>query len=192
MVGPGIVGYLQMDPSTNHIYSPRFTSHDTVNNSTIHLQVQWDTSGWLSQANHIFSRLRVSSNFDDYGGSFTTSWSAAHMNLRGQLYWMGFPLRSPFSEGQQTHHKAFYFWPHPKNSNPGRHLNGQTALPIGPLIQQVLNSSVRKTQTTSDFPLWDCSRPSWEDHGMPLFTTDSGSFTGSKVSIQIARKSPSI
>ncbi|KAF7340623.1 hypothetical protein MSAN_02134100 [Mycena sanguinolenta] len=49
----------------------RFRSGDVIN-STSYLQfgmsAGWDT--WLTQANHIFHRLNIMSNFDDYGTAF--------------------------------------------------------------------------------------------------------------------------
>ncbi|KAF7377080.1 hypothetical protein MSAN_00126500 [Mycena sanguinolenta] len=47
----------------------RFQSGDVFNNTlsptlSVYLNAQWDT--WLSQANHIFCRLNIMSNFEDY------------------------------------------------------------------------------------------------------------------------------
>lgn len=58
-------------------YSPSFRSNDVLN-SIIGIygwqMVQNSLSlTWLSQANHIFSRLRITSNFEDYGASPTNA-----------------------------------------------------------------------------------------------------------------------
>jgi hypothetical protein len=41
--------------------------------SNIRLQIShWDSWTWLSQANHIFRRLGITSNFEDYGEASLT------------------------------------------------------------------------------------------------------------------------
>jgi hypothetical protein len=48
-----------------------FASGD-IFDSTLWLKVgDWSDDFWLSQANHIFSRLGITSNFEDYGASET-------------------------------------------------------------------------------------------------------------------------
>jgi hypothetical protein len=68
--------------SSNIVQSASLSSSDTVAKPTISLSVgflDWDY--WLSQANHIFSRLGISSNFEDYGTNSVSSCSAIEVDL---------------------------------------------------------------------------------------------------------------
>lgn len=57
--------------SANPVQSLSFTSGDVLD-AMIHLWVcTTDPESWLSQANHIFSRLGIMSNFGDYGKTLT-------------------------------------------------------------------------------------------------------------------------
>ncbi|KAJ7340613.1 hypothetical protein DFH08DRAFT_811824 [Mycena albidolilacea] len=48
-----------------------------VAKTTISLSVgHFDSNHWLGQANHIFSCLGISSNFEDYGTNAASSWAA--------------------------------------------------------------------------------------------------------------------
>jgi hypothetical protein len=61
--------------SSNIVQSVSLRSSDAVAKTAISLSV-WhlDPNYWLSQANHIFKHLGISSNFEDYGTRFTASW----------------------------------------------------------------------------------------------------------------------
>jgi hypothetical protein len=90
MAGSGVVmenGWTRYDvspalASSNILQSACLSSSDAVAKTTISLSVGflgWDY--WLSQANHIFSRLGISSNFEDYGTNYISSWSTIEVDL---------------------------------------------------------------------------------------------------------------
>ncbi|KAJ7340564.1 hypothetical protein DFH08DRAFT_811782 [Mycena albidolilacea] len=95
-----------------------------------------DLDYWLSQANHIFKHLKISSNFEDYGMNSTSSLSAIRVDLPRQFYWTMFSFASAYARLQKTHSNAFCFSAHPRIFKLANVCSsGQTAQHIGPLIQ---------------------------------------------------------
>ncbi|KAF7377034.1 hypothetical protein MSAN_00121500 [Mycena sanguinolenta] len=80
-----------------------------------------DLVTWLSQANHIFRRLHIVSNFEDYGlTAFEFSWTALTFT---------FMFRKP----QETLPRASYSYVHDKTSAPAR---SQTVGQLAPHIEE--------------------------------------------------------
>jgi hypothetical protein len=68
--------------SSTIVQSASLSASDAVAKATISLSVgSFDSDYWLSQANHIFKHLGISSNFEDYGTNSTSSWSAIEVDL---------------------------------------------------------------------------------------------------------------
>jgi hypothetical protein len=94
MVGPGIfiILYLCAASDLDRFKPARFDFGDWADiigdwkDITISFAPHFDSIPWLSQASALFIRLGILSNFEDYGRSFTTSWSLAHVNVLKQLY----------------------------------------------------------------------------------------------------------
>jgi hypothetical protein len=156
MVGPGMT-HLILVASFHIMQSVSLSSSDMEANTTISLSVGFvDWNYWLSQANHIFKHLGILSNFEDYGTSATSSWSAIEVDLPRQLYWRMFDLTSAFPRLQQAQLKASCFSAHPMIFKLD-HLrsNGRSVQPIGPWIHSVPTHLAGKMQRTSASPPWN-------------------------------------
>jgi hypothetical protein len=75
--------------SSNIVQSVSLRSSDAVAKTAISLSV-WHLDGfgpthWLSQANHIFKHLGISSKFEDYDTRFTAIWSLQAMSNQASL-----------------------------------------------------------------------------------------------------------
>jgi hypothetical protein len=181
--------------SSNIVQSASLSSSDAVAKPTISLSVgffDWDY--WLSQANHIFSRLGISSNFEDYGTNSVSSCSAIEVHLARQLYWSVFGLTSALPQVVQwSYPMDSCISAHPRISKLGHlHSNGQIVRHIGPWIPRVPIHLAWKMQLTSASPLCGSLQRSGEGHGTPVFTQASASSTRPRVLIRIARMSPGI
>jgi hypothetical protein len=131
------------------------STSDAVAKTTIPLSVGFlDWNYWLSQANHIFKHLGISSNFEDYGTNATSSWSAIHIDLLVQFYWTMSDFASKFSQLQLPYPKAFCFSAHLKIFQlVSLHSNGPSVQPIGPWIHSVPTHVAGKMQPASASPL---------------------------------------
>jgi hypothetical protein len=144
---------------------------------------------WLSQANHVFSRLGITSNFEDYGMSLLPV--GLYNNLSTQFYCLGSALRSRCPQLYHTHPKATYLFARTNSSILDFHChpNGQNVRPIGLGIHRVLNSLVGRMQLVLAFQVSEFWSMRWDGHGMPACMKDSVSSTRPKALIQTARSS---
>jgi hypothetical protein len=78
MAGPGIhISFGLIGDMLNHVEFPSFDSGDVSDNRIqlrLDLRMEQHSKSWLSQANHIFSRLGIASDFTDYGAPGAISW----------------------------------------------------------------------------------------------------------------------
>jgi hypothetical protein len=74
--------HLLLMTSSNIVQSASLSASDAVATIYTSLSVGYlDSDYWLSQANHIFKHLGISSNFEDYGTNSISSWSAIEVDL---------------------------------------------------------------------------------------------------------------
>jgi hypothetical protein len=87
MAGPGIYISFALLGGLPNRASLSFNSGDVSDNMiqlNTGLRMRQDFESWLSQANHVFNHLEITSNFKDYGTPKTFSVSLS-LNLFGQL-----------------------------------------------------------------------------------------------------------
>jgi hypothetical protein len=137
----------------SNFFQPRVTSDDVMKDPILLSACYFFDMAWLSQAIHVFSRLRIISNFEDYGMSLLLV--GLYTNPSIQFYCLTSPLRSQCPQLYHTHPKATYLFAHPNSSILDLHChpNGQNVQPIGLCIHWVLNGLVGKVQLVSAFQL---------------------------------------
>jgi hypothetical protein len=108
MAGPGIAISFQLRMRPNLVQFPRCASSNVVD-TKIQLWLSFGyTRSWLSQANHIFSRLGITSDFETYGMSIGPHESAFAL-IYWQLFWISLTLSFECRRLQPNRPEASYF-----------------------------------------------------------------------------------
>ncbi|KAJ6571445.1 hypothetical protein B0H19DRAFT_661060 [Mycena capillaripes] len=153
----------------------RFNSRD-IFDSTLHLrccvQISDRLRCWFSQANHIFSRLQVTSKFEDY---YLVDMIDFEVKILSTTE--GPPWAIYFSARKRTCKLVYSLWT-------GQH--------IGLSIHRVLSVLTRLRQLSLDSPFCNSMPKSREDRGTPMSTPEFTNSTRPRVLIQRARKLPEI
>jgi hypothetical protein len=193
MVGLGIhISFGLLEDLLNHVEFPSFDSSD-VSSNMINLRIEQHSEfgSWLSQANHIFSRLGINSDFTDYGAPEIISWHCSPFNLLNQRLCSKLFSVSTFWRYWNTPLQAIYLSAQKKTfKSDHHHSDCQIVLPIGPSIHRVLNVSARRRPLNWDSPLLSSTQPFSHSAGMPMFMPRSVNSTEPRALIQTVKMSP--
>jgi hypothetical protein len=148
---------------------------------------------WLSQANHIFRHLRITSNLEEYGASSSCGSCHVFADLFYQWSCVIYSSGSRFQELRRSLLPVSYFSARRTTSKLVHSLlGGQTVLPTGLLIHPVVIGSLSKRQQGSDSLSFSVLPNSGGNLGRLVSTRDYGNSTWPKDSMQILRTLPGI
>jgi hypothetical protein len=154
----------------------------------MYLRSEQHSEIWLSQANHIFGRHGITSDFTDYGVPETISWHCSPFNLFNQGLCKSFFSISLFRRQWNPALRAIYLFAQKKIFKSAHHHSDcQIALPIGPSIRLVLNVLARRRPLNWDSLLLGALHPFSEPAGMPKCMLHSIISTEPRVLIQTVK-----
>jgi hypothetical protein len=193
MAGPGIYISFALLGGLPNRASLSFNSGDVSDNMiqlNMGLRMRQDFESWLSQANHVFNHLEITSKFKDYGTPKAFSVSLS-LNLFGQLWYKMFFSVSPLRRLWNSPLQATYLFAQQKIFKSGHHLSDcQITPPIGPLIHWAHNVLARKRPLSSDSPLSHSAQSFAQTGGAPMCMPRFVNSTEQRGLIQTVKMSP--